>query len=159
MSERTRLVVRWYEDGNEADRRVFVCPRIAPPWGRADAMHQITAAVREAFAANGLCQPDTPIKSPEDGGPVVDPDAGLVPPLAMAAVKRVLASGARKYADFDDGTREDTRDKGHHMGKAHGHWGQYISGERVDEDSGESPLAHAAARLMLALELELRGKP
>lgn len=94
-----------------------------------------------------------------DERPMVDPDAGLVPPLALAAVKRVFEAGRAKYADLDDGKAVDTRDKAHHMAKAHGHWNQYLSGDRWDDETGEHALAHAINRLLLTLERELRGLP
>lgn len=90
-------------------------------------------------------------------GPVVDPDA-LVPTQAMAAVRRVFEHGHKTYAAYDNGDKPDTRDRVYHLRKAESHMGEYRSGERSDEDTGESPLAHVISRLMLALEHDLRGR-
>lgn len=90
--------------------------------------------------------------------PVVDPDA-LVPTLAMAAVRRVFEHGHRtRYAALDNGDEPDTRDRVYHLRKADSHMGEYRSGERRDEETGESPLAHVIGRLLLALEHDLRGR-
>lgn len=89
--------------------------------------------------------------------PVVDPET-LVPSLAVEAVRRVYRDGHGKYAALDNGQAEDPRDAAYHVAKALSHLAEYRTGSKVDEDSGEHPLAHVASRVLLALELELRGR-
>lgn len=74
------------------------------------------------------------------------------------SIMTVLAHGARKHNVTEvagwDPTLLDT-----HMSKALSHIDEKIKGKLADEETGESPLAHAAARLFLALMLEQERPP
>ena len=68
-------------------------------------------------------------------------------------VARVIGTGDAKYADWDwlgRSSRDDIRG-------ALGHIFEYLDGREVDPESGESPIAHAAARLCFVLERIERG--
>lgn len=89
--------------------------------------------------------------------PVERADLTRLPFRALAIVAKVIESGDRKYQAGDwimapariDGRRD--------LNSALRHIAEFIEGKDVDEDSGESPLAHAAARLLFLLEREARG--
>lgn len=78
----------------------------------------------------------------------------LVPRDALEAVGRVFAHGASKHSPH--GWRSIAR--GYHYGKAASHMHEYLRDVSVDADSGEHPLAHAAARLLMVLALELEAE-
>lgn len=80
-----------------------------------------------------------------------------LPQGAIAEVLGVLEWGER-HKHAGDGFA-DERTLSHHVGKARGHIVEHESGRRSDPETGRSPLAHATARLLLALERELRGLP
>lgn len=75
------------------------------------------------------------------------PDAG------MAVVQQVLLEGATKYSGREWQVRPND-----HLAKALGHVAAAINGVRFDPETGMSPLAHAAARLILALQIEAEKK-
>jgi len=76
-----------------------------------------------------------------------------LPPNALRAVGRVRAMGIRKYP-ADDWRSISPQE---HLDAAVGHILQSREGVRADPESGEHPLAHAALRVMMALERELEG--
>jgi len=45
---------------------------------------------------------------------------------------------------------------GFHIDRADNHVGEYCAGAVADPHSGQTPLAHAATRLLMALEIEKR---
>lgn len=74
---------------------------------------------------------------------------------ATDAVERVLVFRAEKYKDHESYLK-DGRPVSAHYTAANRHMGHYQMGDMQDHESGEHPLAHAIAQLMMALELELR---
>lgn len=89
--------------------------------------------------------------------PVDRADLTRLPFRALETVAKVIESGDRKHASGDWIVKPDRIDGRKDLDAALRHIGQYINGQDVDEDSGESPLAHAAARLLFLLEREARG--
>lgn len=79
-----------------------------------------------------------------------------VTPLALIEVEAVLDFGARKHVG-------ELLETGHgpgpwyHMAKAGKHLGSFLLGQTADPETGLHTLAHAAARMLLALEMLLRG--
>ena len=71
------------------------------------------------------------------------------PPHAMLAIGRVRAFGIKKYpADHWATLPVNT-----HLNSALRHVFRFMAGELADPESGEHPLAHAALRLMMALDI------
>lgn len=93
---------------------------------------------KEDFSANA--------KTDDSGKP---PLANL-PWKALRKVSRVQAYGHKKYGDFYNYKKgmEVTRQ----LGCAVRHIADYLDGIDLDKESGESHLAHAACRLLFALE-------
>lgn len=89
--------------------------------------------------------------------PVERPDLTRLPWRALAVVAKVIESGDRKYQAGDWIMAPQRIDGRRDLASALRHIGEYVEGQDVDEDSGESPLAHAAARLLFLLEREARG--
>jgi hypothetical protein len=79
-----------------------------------------------------------------------------VTPLALIEVAAVLDFGARKHVGE---LLETGHGPGpwHHLAKAGKHLGRFLLGQVADPETGLHPLAHAAARMLLALEMLLRG--
>lgn len=75
-----------------------------------------------------------------------------LPPLALDQVKRALAEGDAKHNG--SGTRYDGG-AARHLAGMFRHLARWIAGEKVDPDSGAHPLAHAIARLLIVLEIEI----
>ena len=88
------------------------------------------------------------------GEPVIYPEVTDAIREAMA----VLDFGKQKYKGRPFRQRPNPREE--HTGKALGHVGKWMTGERVDSETGLHHLAHAIARLTLLLqhELEQAGK-
>lgn len=78
-------------------------------------------------------------------------DPTVIPPLALLEVAEAIGEGDRKYGSATRLIGPPRR----HVGGALRHILGYLAGDRVDHDSGLHPLAHAAARLLLAREIEL----
>lgn len=78
-------------------------------------------------------------------------------PLTMAAMGRVLSRDGKKHQKGlkDDAWRK--RPIGHHMHKMAKHINAFEDTltSKLDRDSGESHLVHAAVRLLMRIELEL----
>lgn len=89
--------------------------------------------------------------------PVERPDLTRLPWRALSVVAKVIESGDRKYHQGDWIMAPQRVDGRRDLASALRHIGEYVEGKDVDEDSGESPLAHAAARLLFLLEREARG--
>lgn len=81
-----------------------------------------------------------------------------VTPLALIEMEAVLEFGAAKHAGE---LLEQGHGPGpwHHLAKAGKHLGRFLLGQAADQETGLHPLAHAAARTLLALEMLLRGAP
>ena len=80
------------------------------------------------------------------------------PPEVMASIDRVFEHGAGKHGEFGWQGLEPEGYKGmhHQVNKAVGHIHQWQVTSDNDVDSGESHLAHAITRLVIALDMELR---
>lgn len=89
--------------------------------------------------------------------PVERADLTRLPFRALAIVAKVIESGDRKYQAGDWITAPLRIDGRRDLNSALRHIGEFIEGKDFDEESGESPLAHAAARLLFLLEREARG--
>jgi hypothetical protein len=79
------------------------------------------------------------------------------PPEVMASLDRVFDHGAEKHGAFGWRDIDPEGEKGwsHQVAKAIAHlyrWEDFPT----DDDSGESHLAHAITRLVIALDMELR---
>lgn len=102
--------------------------------------------------------PFEPFVSVEDAPPTGSkhdsgkPLMGAVPPNALLAVARVLTFGAEKYGR--DNWRQVESAETRYMDAALRHLNAYQRGEAVDQESGESHLAHAVCSLMFVLELQ-----
>lgn len=83
-------------------------------------------------------------------------DYSLLPARALEAVTAALTFGAAKHAD-DDFTGNDTgRTPDGEFAAVLRHWQSWRMGKMTDIETGLHHLAHAAARALIALELELR---
>lgn len=81
---------------------------------------------------------------------------GAIPPDAELAVARVLTFGAEKYAR--DNWRKVPDMDVQYMDAALRHLNAYRRGEKVDSESGESHLAHAACCIMFLLQIKEESK-
>ncbi len=93
----------------------------------------------------------------KDSGDIENPLSNL-PPTAARAGSLVMAFGAEKYEDHESYLK-DGRPARNHVEAAYRHLHRWEEGELQDHESGEHPLAHAAARILMALELKLRKEP
>jgi hypothetical protein len=98
-----------------------------------------------------------PVKPPTgvkfDGG---KPPLALLPTLALEAVGRVLAFGAKKYQAHNwRGGIQYSRLAGATLR----HVFAFLRGEDKDPETGESHLAHAACCVLFALEFVEEGRP
>lgn len=75
-----------------------------------------------------------------------------LPPRAAMALSRVMAHGARKYGDRNYLDVSDVRRRYWRALKRH--LRSWALGERRDPETGESHLAHAAACVMILLEVD-----
>lgn len=73
-------------------------------------------------------------------------------PKALAAVERVMVFGDNKHGVGRGWARLTPQ---RHMRHAVGHLEQHQQGQISDDETGESHLAHAAARALMALESAL----
>jgi hypothetical protein len=78
------------------------------------------------------------------------PPLANVPPEGLRAVARVQAYGHKKYGDFNNYRKG--MEASRQMNCIVRHIMAYMDGEDNDKESGESHLAHAATRLMFALQ-------
>lgn len=78
------------------------------------------------------------------------PPLASLPPEGLLAVARVQAYGKRKYGD-DENYRKGMEAK-RQMSCVLRHVFKYLAGEDNDNESGEPHLAHAAARLLFAIQ-------
>lgn len=80
------------------------------------------------------------------------PILGAIPPHAELAVARVLTFGAEKYARDAWQTVENAEVR--YMDAALRHLNAHRRGELVDDESGESHLAHAACCILFMLDMK-----
>lgn len=85
------------------------------------------------------------------------PIMGAIPPHAELAVARVLTFGAEKYAR--DGWQVVENAEVRYMDAALRHLNAHRRGELVDDESGESHLAHAACCILFMLDMQEREGP
>lgn len=78
---------------------------------------------------------------------------GLLPPLALKAVVEILTIGAQKYER--DNWKHVPDAKRRYFDAAMRHMWDSKSGEKYDEETNKSHLAHAICNLMFLLEKEL----
>lgn len=81
-----------------------------------------------------------------------------LPADALGAIERVLAYRAEATGELPGCEVWPTRTAEHHVRKALGHVVEWQSGVNTDHETGEDPLAHAAARLLFALALRERRR-
>ena len=81
------------------------------------------------------------------------PEMYLLPPLATLEVGKVLTYGAQKYDAHNWRKLENLQDR--YTSAAMRHLLAHMAGEKVDEETGLSHLAHAMCCLMFKLEDEL----
>lgn len=74
-----------------------------------------------------------------------------VPPTAHYQVARVMTDGGIFYEPHGYLKKNYTVEE--MLARAEGHINKYKRGELIDFDSGEPTLAHAAARVMMAIEI------
>ncbi len=87
----------------------------------------------------------------DDGKP---PLANL-PPAGIAAVARVQAYGHAKYKDFNNYRKG--MEVSRQLSCAMRHIMAYMDGETLDPESGQNHMAHAACRLLFALQNQHDG--
>lgn len=78
---------------------------------------------------------------------------GLLPPLALKAIVEILTIGAQKYER--DNWKHVPDAKRRYFDAAMRHMWDSKSGEKYDEETNKSHLAHAICNLMFLLEKEL----
>lgn len=82
--------------------------------------------------------------------------ASRIPPEALAAVERVLAHRAEAVAEVPGQERWRSTTVDHQTAKVLSHAAEASLGTTTDVDTGEHPLAHAAARALLGLALAIK---
>lgn len=87
----------------------------------------------------------------DEGKPLM----GALPPNAELAIAQVLTFGANKYGR--DNWRLVDEHATRYMDALLRHVNAYRRGEKLDEESGKSHLAHAGCCLMFLLESELES--
>ena len=68
----------------------------------------------------------------------------------LGSVDRIFALGLMKAGRYRMQWKED-RNANYHAMKAKGHLEMYLSGEKIDPDTGEPHLSNACSRLLIAL--------
>jgi len=86
------------------------------------------------------------------------PNFDWIPTEVYESVSNVFTHGAEKHGEYGWQTQDAYGPKGieHQIKKALGHIYKWDAISELDEDSGESHLAHAITRLIIALDMELR---
>ena len=79
------------------------------------------------------------------------PNYSLIPPKALETIAKVFTHGATKHGDFTYTEKGETLSS--QITKAMRHIQEWRMGVSVDAETGESPLAHAASRLIIALSI------
>ena len=93
--------------------------------------------------------------NPKDVLGAAKPSMGLIPVGAMEAVARVMELGAKKYGPYN--WRSKKVKLMVYANAALRHLFKWIGGESIDEESGQSHLAHAAACLFIMLDADKTG--
>lgn len=78
------------------------------------------------------------------------PEFRLIPQQALEDVAKVMSYGAKKYAP--DNWRRVPNGHDRYIDAALRHINAHLRGEQLDEESGETHLAHAVCSLMMAME-------
>jgi hypothetical protein len=91
-------------------------------------------------------------KAQKQAAPVAAKPSTFVPVEGIAAALAVLGWAEKKYSNKPWQSRGETVEQ--HLLKAIGHLAASLTGKRTDEESGLSSIAHAAARLLIALSLK-----
>lgn len=81
----------------------------------------------------------------------------LIPTKFKAELGRVLLYGAKRYGERNWMQLENPRKR--YIDAAMRHIDEYVSGERVDDESGLHPLAHAAASLAFIVAFDMGLDP
>lgn len=76
------------------------------------------------------------------------PRPSLISPAFLLEIGAVLEHGASKYSEGN----WVLVDKARYLDAAFRHWLQYLTGEKLDKDSGFSHLAHLGANLSILFE-------
>jgi hypothetical protein len=98
---------------------------------------------------------DAPLPKPPLGGSKLDkgkPPMDMLDFVALAEIAKVLQFGAQKYAA--DNWREGITTR-RTVAAALRHLLQFVSGEKLDAETGLSHLAHAGCEIMFALNAQL----
>jgi hypothetical protein len=101
-----------------------------------------------------MTMPRRRIKAKTDDGN--KPPLAMLPPEGIRAVARVQAYGHRKYGDFHNFRKG--MEVSRNCSCAIRHIIAFMDGEDLDPESKENHLAHAACRLMFALQNIKDGK-
>lgn len=115
----------------------------------AGAMCASTRCQCVCHAGCGIC--DTDPAEPVAAAP-------RIPTEALAAVERVLAFRAAAVSEVPGHERWRQTTPQHQAAKAASHALEAYEGTEADHETGEHPLAHAAARALLGLALALNRK-
>ena len=81
----------------------------------------------------------------------------LLPPEAMRAGAQVLKLGASKYGEWNWRTSEGVEAMTY-VGAIRRHLDAFVEGVEIDEESGESHIAHILAGAMILLDAKKAGK-
>jgi hypothetical protein len=84
------------------------------------------------------------------------PEWTLVPFKAFDEVVKVLTIGARKYSPDNWKKVPDARRR--YINAAFRHMSAYVSGEKLDAETGKSHLAHAICCMLFLLAFDIEGK-
>lgn len=111
-------------------------------------------------------QPVQPVKPVEPVAPVPGPgrkfdggklEYGLIPPLALKEMVKVLTFGAQKYER--DNWKKVPDSKRRYFDALQRHVWAYKEGEQLDPESGIHHLAHAACCLFFLYEHDVKYSP
>lgn len=105
-----------------------------------------------------LDQLEDNVEQQQDKGKKFDngkPRMSLVPQAALMEVAKVMTMGAVKYGDYN---WKHGLDWSRLSDASLRHSAQWLDGIGLDDESGLSHLAHAAANLLMLLEFELKNE-
>lgn len=80
------------------------------------------------------------------------PRYDLIPHRVVTSLAKVFTFGAEKHSERGWLEKDSTTN---HLDKALRHINEYQHGKCVDEETGESPLVHACANLMMLVDREI----
>lgn len=83
------------------------------------------------------------------------PQAHFIPPVAILAEAKVMALGGSKYGPYN--WQDQPVDASTYYDAALRHLMSWFTGESVDEESGQSHLAHVRACMGILLDAEATG--